>query len=64
MEETYWQQFMATGRIEDYLQFKGVSNIEGETRKRQENGNREKMMDVKEERGVEFSQKQSFMDCF
>ena len=25
MEEAYWKQFMATGRIEDYLHFKGVS---------------------------------------
>ena len=24
MEETYWKQFMNTGKIEDYLQFKGV----------------------------------------
>ena len=27
MEEAYWQQFMTTGKIEDYLQFKGVSGI-------------------------------------
>ena len=26
MEEAYWQQFMNTGRIEDYLQSKGVFN--------------------------------------
>ena len=25
MEETYWKQFMTTGKVEDYLQFKGVS---------------------------------------
>jgi hypothetical protein len=24
MENTYWQQFMATGRVEDYLQFKAA----------------------------------------
>ena len=30
MEEAYWKQFMTTGKIEDYLQFKEVSNIEGE----------------------------------
>ena len=29
MEETYWKQFMTTGRVEDYLQFKQVSGIEG-----------------------------------
>ena len=28
MEETYWKQFMATGKIDDYLHFKGVSGIE------------------------------------
>ncbi len=26
MEEAYWKQFMTTGRIEDYLQFKGLSD--------------------------------------
>ena len=26
MEENYWEQFMGTGRIEDYLLFKGVSD--------------------------------------
>ena len=29
MEEAYWKQFMATGRIEDYLHFKGVSENRG-----------------------------------
>ena len=29
MEETYWKQFMTTGKVEDYLHFKEVSNIEG-----------------------------------
>ena len=29
MEETYWKQFMATGKVEDYLHFKQVSGIEG-----------------------------------
>ena len=29
MEETYWKQFMNTGRIEDYLQFKGVFDLCG-----------------------------------
>ena len=33
MEETYWKQFMTTGKIEDYLQFRGVSNIEGDMRR-------------------------------
>lgn len=28
MEEAYWKQFMTTGKIEDYLQFKGVSGKE------------------------------------
>ena len=29
MEETYWKQFMMTGKVEDYLHFKQVSGIEG-----------------------------------
>lgn len=33
MEEAYWKQFMTTGKIEDYLQFKGVSGIEGKAQK-------------------------------
>lgn len=28
MEETYWKQFMTTGKVEDYLNFKQVSNQE------------------------------------
>ena len=28
MEEAYWKQFMATGRVEDYLHFKEVSQTE------------------------------------
>ena len=36
MEETYWKQFMTTGKVEDYLQFKGVSGIEGKTKKENE----------------------------
>lgn len=38
MEETYWKQFMTTGKVEDYLQFKGVSNIEGEVQNIKEAG--------------------------
>ena len=37
MEETYWKQFMTTGRVEDYLHFKQVSNIDGRTRQHDEN---------------------------
>lgn len=29
MEETFWKQFMTTGRIEDYLQFKGLADTKG-----------------------------------
>ena len=36
MEETYWKQFMSTGKVEDYLQFKQVSGIEGMTQKESE----------------------------
>ena len=36
MEEAYWKQFMTTGKVEDYLHFKGVSNIEGEIQKQNE----------------------------
>lgn len=48
MEEAYWNQFMNTGRIEDYLQFKAVSKIEGETRLCQENMSSEKKVDTPE----------------
>lgn len=37
MEEAYWKQFMTTGRVEDYLHFKGVSNIEGKMQAEEEN---------------------------
>ncbi len=39
MEEAYWKQFMATGRIEDYLQFKGVSSLGEKTSQEKESGN-------------------------
>lgn len=39
MEETYWKQFMTTGKVEDYLQFKGVSNIEGKVQNQKESRN-------------------------
>ena len=38
MEEAYWKQFMTTGKVEDYLHFKGVSDIEGKTEKENESG--------------------------
>lgn len=28
MEEAYWKQFITTGKIEDYLQYKGISDRE------------------------------------
>ena len=31
MEEAYWKQFVATGKVEDYLHFKGIHNIETKT---------------------------------
>lgn len=39
MEETYWKQFMTTGRIEDYLQFKGVSGLREKAQQEKESGN-------------------------
>ena len=39
MDETYWKQFMTTGKVEDYLQFKGVSDIEENTPNKKESGN-------------------------
>lgn len=39
MEETYWKQFMVTGRIEDYLHFKGVSDIEDKAKNKEERMN-------------------------
>ena len=38
MEETYWKQFMTTGRIEDYLQFKSVSESGGKPQQEKESG--------------------------
>ena len=38
MEETYWKQFMTTGKVEDYLHFKQVSGIEGDKRRENESG--------------------------
>ena len=29
MEEKYWESFENTGRIEDYLKYKGIENIDG-----------------------------------
>ena len=29
MEEKYWKNFETTGKIEDYLKFKGIENIDG-----------------------------------
>ena len=39
MEEAYWKQFMTTGKVEDYLYFKGVSDIEGKVRNENKSGN-------------------------
>ena len=36
MEETYWKQFMMTGRVDDYLHFKEVSNIKGKAQRENE----------------------------
>ena len=30
MEEKYWSSFETSGRIEDYLKYKGIQNIDGE----------------------------------
>lgn len=35
MEETYWKQFMTTGKVEDYLQFKAC-HTEKESKKETE----------------------------
>ena len=29
MEEKYWKQFETSGKIEDYLKYKGIENIDG-----------------------------------
>lgn len=29
MEEKYWDSFEASGKIEDYLRYKGIQNIDG-----------------------------------
>ena len=42
MEEAYWKQFMTSGKIEDYLHFKGVSNIEGRIKQQEKNKSSEK----------------------
>ena len=47
MEETYWKQFMTTGKVEDYLHFKEVSNIEGRVQKEKESGKFEGNSSVK-----------------
>lgn len=35
MEETYWKQFAATGKVEDYLSYKGIETC-GEIMKKYE----------------------------
>ena len=47
MEETYWKQFMATGKVEDYLHFKGVSNIEEKKLSRYEGMNQRNTVEDK-----------------
>ena len=49
MEETYWRQFMTTGKVEDYLLFKEVSVIEG-TAQRQNDS--EKFEGVRPDAGI------------
>ena len=29
MEDEYWNSFETSGRIEDYLRYKGIQNIDG-----------------------------------
>ena len=36
MDDIYWKQFMITGKIEDYLQFKGVSGREEKVQRQDE----------------------------
>ena len=36
MEEAYWKQFITTGKIEDYLQYKGISGREEKARGQEE----------------------------
>lgn len=31
MEEKYWNSFETSGKIEDYLRYKGIQNLDGET---------------------------------
>lgn len=30
MEEKYWDSFETSGKIEDYLRYKGIQNLDGE----------------------------------
>lgn len=30
MEEKYWNSFETSGKIEDYLRYKGIQNLDGE----------------------------------
>ena len=30
MEEKYWNRFETSGKIEDYLRYKGIQNLDGE----------------------------------
>ena len=46
MEETYWKQFMTTGKVEDYLQFKQVSGIEGKTQQFKEKRISDRVVDT------------------
>lgn len=29
MEDKYWKEFETSGKIEDYLKYKGIENIDG-----------------------------------
>ena len=29
MEDKYWESFESSGKIEDYLRYKGIQNIDG-----------------------------------
>lgn len=40
MEREYWNQFAATGRVEDYLSYKGIQNCQ-KTTERYEDRNSE-----------------------
>ena len=38
MEERYWEQFLTTGKVDDYLKYKGIKVQSGESDNSDRNG--------------------------